>query len=187
MGPQLRYRAIDIKSSLAAFGYHASDAVYFDGDQWPVATNSVDTVLCTEVAEHLYEPGVLFAESFRCLKKSGRLVLTVPFAARWHFIPHDFWRFTPSSLDRLLGNAGFKNLRIYARGNALTVLCYKALSLLLPPLVAPRESRTKSLLWITLGITFLPVTLLAASVGAMSLKMQGGNDCLGYTVLAERP
>ena len=184
---RVQYRAIDLLSSGTNFGYRTPDTAYFQGESWPVEDGSQDVILCTEVAEHVYDPAALFAESFRCLRPGGRLVLTVPFAARWHFIPHDYWRFTPSSLDRLLDDAGFKNRRIYARGNALTVLCYKALSLFLPLLVANSSGRTKSILWKTLGITFFPFTVLAALIGNLTLMTQGGNDCLGYTVLAERP
>lgn len=187
MPERIHYRAIDIHASREAFGYESPDTVYFSGERWPVADESQDIVLCTEVAEHVYEPAKLLSESFRCLKKKGRLVLTVPFAARWHFIPHDYWRFTPSSLDRLLSDAGFQNLRIYARGNAFTVFCYKALSLMASPLLAPHKNCFKAVVGITLGIVFLPFTALIAAAGTCSLMTPGGNDCLGYTVLADRP
>ena len=81
---------------------------------------SVDVVLCTEALEHVPEPAVFLAEAYRCLKPGGRLLLTVPFAARWHFIPHDYWRFTPSGLQRQLSAAGFTSRRLRER-NALTV------------------------------------------------------------------
>ena len=50
-----------------------------------------------------------------CRRAAG-LILTVPFAARWHFVPHDYWRYTPASLDHLLRKAGFSDVGVYARG-----------------------------------------------------------------------
>ena len=63
--------------------------------------------------EHVPEPAGFLAEASRCLRPGGRLLLTVPFAARWHYIPHDYWRFTPSALERLLSAAGFDRIAIY--------------------------------------------------------------------------
>jgi hypothetical protein len=71
----------------------------------------------------------MFVEPVFLLKErlvpGGTLVLTVPFTARWHFIPYDYWRFTPSSFHHLLTTTGFRSGRVYAHGNALTVPCYK--------------------------------------------------------------
>ena len=113
-------------------------------------------------------------------------MLTVPFAARWHFIPHDYWRFTPSGLQRLLTRAGFTNIEIYARGNALTVACYKQMALILP-LLLPQGANPTSIWGLRiLGLAVSPFFSIAAVVGNLSMRMEGGDDCLGYTVLAER-
>jgi len=42
--------------------------------------------------------------------------MTVPFSARWHFIPARYWRFTPSGLNIVLSNAGFTTIEVFARG-----------------------------------------------------------------------
>ena len=81
---------------------------------------------------------MLLAEAHRTLRPGGRLLLTVPFAARWHFVPNNYWRFTPSSLRHLLEAAGFGDVAVYARGNAFTVACYKAVALVLPHLFPQR-------------------------------------------------
>jgi hypothetical protein len=109
----------------------------------------------------------------------------VPFAARWHFIPYDYWRFTPSGLERLLTNAGFINIRVYARGNAATVACYKVMALLLR-LLFPQNLPSVSLVTRIISLPFLPILLLLAAIANVSLWGNGGDDCLGYTVLAEK-
>ena len=43
--------------------------------------------------------------------QADEILLTVPFAARWHFVPYDYWRFTPSSFRYLLETTGFSDGR----------------------------------------------------------------------------
>jgi SAM-dependent methyltransferase len=136
--------------------------------------------------EHVPDPPAFLAEAARCLRPGGRLVLTVPFAARYHFIPYDYWRFTPASLNRLLTEAGFTEVAVYARGNALTVACYKAMALCLPLLFPQSVTTARALLLRLLGLCCLPPFLVLAVVANLSLGGEGGDDCLGYTVLARR-
>lgn len=176
-----RYRAIDVAVAGEAFGYDLPDTEYFEGDRWPVEDSSVDVVLATETLEHVPEPTVFLAEARRVLRPGGRIVLTVPFAARWHYIPHDYWRYTPSSLRNLLEAAGFGDVVVHARGNEVTVACYKALALIFPALFPPdggiRPSRIAALL-------ALPLVAAVALVAHASLRGDGGVDCLGWTVKA---
>jgi SAM-dependent methyltransferase len=157
------------------------DTHYFDGDDWGVEDGSFDVALCTEVLEHIPAPAPFLARACRCLRPGGRLVLTVPFAARWHFIPYDYWRYTPSSLNLLLRAAGFDDVRVLARGNPLTVACYKAMTLQLALLLG-RAGLAKR----AIGIVLLPVLGGLACIANLSLAADWGDDCLGYTVTARR-
>jgi SAM-dependent methyltransferase len=181
-----RYVGIDSIASKDHFGYDLPDTRYFSGDHWPVADASVDLVLCTEVLEHVPDPRRFLTEAFRCLIPGGTILLTVPFAARWHFIPHDYWRFTPSGLDRLLGEAGFVNTCVYARGNAFTVACYKVMALLLRLAAPQTQTILLRLIVQILFIPFAPALILLAILANCSLLGQGGDDCLGYTTISER-
>jgi SAM-dependent methyltransferase len=181
---EAKYIGIDTADAKAHFGYEIPGTRYFTGDGWPVDDASVDFVLCTETMEHVPDPNRLLNEAIRALAPGGTLLLTVPFAARWHFIPYDYWRFTPSGLDRLLQNCGFLSTRVYARGNAVTVACYKTMALILrlampqtPGLVARTALRIAAL-------PFVPFLIVLAAIGNLSLHGRGGDDCLGYTVLA---
>ena len=185
LSPEATYVAIDVAHSGSGFGYEIAGTIYFDGETWPVESNSIDVILCTETLEHVLDPCRFLDEAQRCLRDGGLLLLTVPFAARWHFIPRDYWRFTPSALKYLLEHASFTNVRVYARGNELTVTCYKLIASILP-LLFPQSSRPTAQAGRLLGLLLVPFVFAAAAVGRLSLLGSGGDDCLGYTVIASK-
>ncbi len=186
MNPEASYQGIDHADAGRHFGYSVSDTTYYEGDRWPVSDASVDVVLSTEALEHVSDPPVYLSQAFRCLKPGGTLILTVPFSARWHFIPHDYWRFTPSGLQRLLSATGFTDIAVFARGNAVTVACYKIMALSLRLLMPQAESFWKSIHLRVLGALTLPILIVLALIANVSLFFDGGDDCLGYTVIASR-
>lgn len=180
------YLGIDTEDAKLHFGYEVPDTIYFSGDSWPVAEQSFQWVLCTEVLEHIPDSAAFLQKIAKVLRPDGSLLLTVPFAARWHYIPYDYWRFTPSGLDRLLTQAGFTDIRIHARGNPLTVACYKLMALPLMLLLTTDSRVAHGTLKRLTGLLLSPVLLLAALVANLSLRMDWGDDCLGYTVTAKR-
>jgi SAM-dependent methyltransferase len=177
-----RYQAIDIAAADEQFGYDVPDTTYFEGGTWPVEDGSIDLVLATETLEHVLEPEEFLTQARRVLRPGGRLLLTVPFAARWHYIPHDYWRYTPSSLQHLLEEAGFAGIAVYARGNETTVACYKLMALALAELFPAEGGFGPKRLLAALS---LPLVAVAAAIGQASLRADGGVDCLGWTVTAE--
>lgn len=107
--------------------------------QLPFADESFDTVLSSDVIEHLPEPALAFAEMGRLLRPNGILLLNTPFLYMLHEIPHDYYRFTRYAIERLLKMSGMEVLRLEATGGAGAVmvdLLSKALASL-PLLGAP--------------------------------------------------
>ncbi len=143
-------------------------------------------MIATETLEHVADTGQFLGEIGRVLKPDGIVVLTIPFAARWHYIPWDYYRFTPSGLKVILDKAGFCDLIVYARGNAVTVAAYKAMAVGLALLLGRFENPMSLVLARLIGAILLPVLALAALVGQISLRFEGGDDCLGYTVIGRR-
>lgn len=185
LSPSVHYIGADIAESEAHFGYRVPDTRYYQGERLPLADGEVGHVLCTETLEHVPEPIALLRELARIVAPGGRLILTVPFAARWHFIPHDYWRFTPSGLDRLLTQAGFRDIRVYPRGGALAVAGYKALGWVLLMLAGGGGTLRPAARLV--GACALPLAALAALAGNLGLAFPGSaEDTLGYTVLAVR-
>jgi SAM-dependent methyltransferase len=184
----VQYIGIDTADAKSRFGYDIPDTEYFTGDRWPVDDRIADTVLCTETLEHVLDPLDFLAEARRSLRPNGRLILTVPFAARWHYVPFDYWRFTPSGLKHLLSKSGFTEVEVYRRGNALTVACYKVVALILP-LLMPRKGEGSVQRWLLRagGLALSPLLAACVAVARLSFLRDSGDDCLGYTVLARRP
>lgn len=183
--PQTTYIGLDTEESQSNFGYSMPDVRRIAPDgRWPVDDRWADVVLATETLEHVENPEAFLRQAYRCLRPGGRLILTVPFAARWHYIPHDYWRFTPSGLRLLLERARFSDVSVHGRGNERTVACYKLLSLLLP--IAFPQDRRGSLRIRPIAVLILPLILVLVITGNRSLRMPPGDDCLGYTVFATR-
>ncbi len=78
----------------------------------PLRSDYADYVVCTEVLEHISEPFAVLHELHRLLKKQGTLFMTVPFGAREHQVPHDFFRYTRYGLEYVLAVAGFVDIKV---------------------------------------------------------------------------
>ncbi len=180
----VRYRGIDTDRAPEEFGYSVSDTTYYDGKRWPLQDDSVDVALATETLEHVEVLSEFLSEAARCIRPNGQLILTVPFSARWHFIPWDYWRFTPSGLSTILRPHGFNATHIWARGNAVTVACYKLIALILPLLFSVHRNLIIRFSSRAFGFACSPVLAVLALIGNLSLRSSGGNDCLGYTAVA---
>ncbi len=182
----VEYIGIDTADAESRFGYSVPGTKYFEGSTWPLGDCSVNYVLCTETLEHVLDVPAFLNEAARCLTPGGRILATVPFSARWHYIPYDYWRFTPSSLSKLLDSAGFTDIAVYARGNAVTIASYKTMALILLLLMPQAKRPLAAFALRLLSVPFLPLFLILAVVGQVSLLGQGGDDCLGYTILATK-
>ncbi len=75
-----------------------------------------DTVLATQVLEHVFEHDKMMQEVYRVLKPGGKIILTVPFAWELHEEPYDFFRYTKHGLKELFSRHGFNINYIKANG-----------------------------------------------------------------------
>ncbi len=65
----------------------------------PFGERSFDVVWCTEVIEHLYQPGSLLEEIRRVLRPGGIAVLTTPNSGWWFYKIVKLWGWTPKKLQ----------------------------------------------------------------------------------------
>lgn len=96
--------------------YTTKPDIAWDGRAIPLPDEAVDSALATEVLEHSSTPADLLKEIRRVLRPKGFLFLTVPFLWPLHDVPHDHFRYTPFTLERLLGEAGFSRFEVRALG-----------------------------------------------------------------------
>ena len=83
---------------------------------------SFDTVILTDVLEHIYKPAQLFTEIHRVLKPGGKVIIAVPFLYWIHEQPYDFHRYTEYSLVKMCEDSGLKIIEMEAYGGYLDVL-----------------------------------------------------------------
>ena len=86
--------------------------VDFETDTLPYETASYQTVLLLNVLEHIFNYGHLLEETRRIKKNDGMLIGYVPFLHWYHKDPHDYFRYTHESLEKILHNAGYTEVTI---------------------------------------------------------------------------
>jgi SAM-dependent methyltransferase len=181
---QTEYVGLDVEGS-ARFGMPRDIAVvYYDGKRFPFDNATFDHVLCVEVLEHVPDPAALLSEIRRVLRPAGTLVLTVPWSARQHHLPHDYFRFTRNALTALLQAAGFTPTKISERGNDVAAIANKILVIFVR-LLFPRLRLNIIWTW-PLAVLLLPVSLIfiGAAHLSMILNLGAAEDPLGYAVCA---
>lgn len=179
---QAKYYGIDITEA-DRFNYHNSDVTYFNGQDIPFGDEKFDGLICTEVLEHVEGYQRLIDEMHRVMKTGATGIITIPWSARYHYIPWDFFRFTPSSLKTMFSN--FSEARITNRGTDVTVIANKVIVMFirnLMPVVAWK--------WILVPIWLLltPILALVILMGHCSLWFGLGTDedPLGYTIVVKK-
>jgi SAM-dependent methyltransferase len=93
-------------------------------DQLPFDSGTFDTVLATEVLEHVTDAERAAAEIARVLRVDGHALVTVPYLYPTHEEPYDFRRFTHYGLARLLERHGLDVLSLDAKGGPGTLLLH---------------------------------------------------------------
>ncbi len=179
---ETQYFGIDIADA-DKFKYSNSDIVHFNGEDIPYEDNYFDHIICTEVLEHVQKYQHLVDEMYRVMKKGGIGIITVPFSARYHYIPWDFFRYTPSSLKNIFSN--FSEVEIEPRGSEITVIANKFIVLFVQNLL-PRNKWF--IPFIPIWILFLPLLIFVIFAAHLSLLFGLGskNDPLGYTVIVKK-
>ena len=85
--------------------------IYYDGISLPFADNTFDSILCTEVFEHVEQLDDVIFELYRILKPGGRMIVTTPFMCMEHEMPYDFRRFTLNGLINFMKKKNFKIIK----------------------------------------------------------------------------
>jgi SAM-dependent methyltransferase len=174
------YRGLDWQGAEKHFQYRTNDTIYYSGEQFPFADHTFDYLFHTEVMEHVYDLNLFLKECCRVLKPDGGFLCTIPFQARYHYIPFDFWRLTPAALQRIFTETGFQYIQVIPRGNDLTVAAYKVIGVLFRWAQGNWWDKI-------IALCCLPIGIIALIIGHLAMYFNWGSsdDCLGYTVTAK--
>ena len=178
--PHDRYWTIDRAPQLDGVPYVRALA-----EALPVRDEAVDTVICTEVLEHLPEPSAGLSEAYRVLRGGGVLYVTAPMTWGLHYEPDDYWRFTIHGIRRLVEASGFAiewDRRVggafSAAGARLADVAAEVVTRVLGIISRRHAERAGAL-------AALPVSLAGHWLGLL-LDRADRRDALGWAVLARK-
>ena len=162
------------------------DITYYEGGEFPFPDEKFSAAICIETLEHVSEPKQLLAEIFRVLDDGGTLLISVPWSARRHHVPFDFFRYTPEGLNHLLDEAGFVGIEISPRGSEAHVIANKLLIFAIGNFETKKNVTYLLRLISTLFvIPMLVFWFLMAWINQM-LGVRSDLDPLGYFVKAKK-
>lgn len=96
---------------------HVDEFIDLNSD-FDIGSGCFDTIVATDVLEHLCEPDYFFNACARALRPSGKLIIGVPFMYWIHEAPHDYHRYTRYSLEYMLQKVELTGLSVEPYGGA---------------------------------------------------------------------
>jgi SAM-dependent methyltransferase len=159
-----------------------NDHLDFEADlskELPFADGEFDTIILSDVLEHIAEPERLCGEIARVLSPKGKLLMNVPFYYMLHEQPHDYYRFTEFALRRFMDRSGMQILQLQAMGGAPEVMLDVFSKNVMHVPVAGVPVATVSH-WVTSA-------LIHTSVGRRISEATARNFPLGYFLVAVKP
>ncbi len=144
----------------------------------PLPSSHYDTIVCSDVLEHIFEPQKLLLEINRLLSPRGRIIMNVPFMYWIHEHPHDYYRYTSFGLLKLLSNAKLRVIEFQCIGGAPSVLGDIVSKLLVHiPIIGPTCASF---------IQYITFKFQKSSLGEGITTKTEGTFPLGYFVVAEK-
>lgn len=177
-----KYFGVDIVDA-EKFDYDNSDITPFDGENIPFEDGKFDGLICTEVLEHVQNYQKLIDEMHRVIKKGGTGIVTIPWSARYHYIPYDFFRYTPSSLKTMFSK--FSETKITNRGTDIANIANKVIVLWFRNLL---PSQIWKWIFVPVWVVLSPILITVVLLAHLSLLLNFGSDedPLGYTIIVKK-
>lgn len=177
------YRSYTVSATLVDWANSLHDNPHLDAVvdvNHPLALESAryDTVLLSDVLEHVKRPHQLMAEIARVLAPGGTLIMNTPFLYGLHEQPHDYFRYTEYALVDLVESAGLELVELRSMGGAVEVvvdIVSKVLDLV--PVVGHRLARV---------VQAVGGRLCASRLGRRAARGTSSGFPLGYGLVARR-
>lgn len=88
----------------------------------PFENGVFDTIILSDVLEHIPAPDQLWGEMARILSREGKVIINVPFYYWIHEQPHDYYRYTEFALRRFVESSGLRLTQLEPIGGAPEII-----------------------------------------------------------------
>jgi len=144
----------------------------------PFDDATFDTIVLSDVLEHIAEPERLWSEMARLLAPGGRVMVSVPFFYWLHETPHDYHRYTEFALKRLVERSGLRVVLLEPYGGAPEIVTdIFAKNALRIPAVGP---------WVAVVAQWLTDTFTRTGLGRRLSEGTASSFPLGYFLVAAK-
>jgi SAM-dependent methyltransferase len=145
----------------------------------PFESNTFNTVILSDVLEHIYKPDMLWKEMSRILAPGGKIILNTPFFYKLHETPHDYYRHTRFALTKHAFENNLKITSLIEMGG-------------LPEILGDLTSKACAYIpvigtGLSLMAQWLCGIFIKTSFGRGISKKTSGQFPLGYFMVVEKP
>ena len=145
----------------------------------PFRDNEFDTIILSDVLEHIPVPEQLWKEMARILSRNGKIIMNVPFYYWLHEQPHDYYRYTEFALRRFVETSGLRLIQLESIGGAPEVMSDIFAKNILR---LPKLGRSLALVAQRLTLSFI-----RTKFGKKVSEATSSSFPLGYFLVAEKP
>jgi SAM-dependent methyltransferase len=106
-------------------GSHRNEYVDLECDlagDLPFKDSEFDTIILSDVLEHIPQPERLWQEMNRILAANGKIIVNVPFFYGLHEQPYDYYRYTEFALRRFVANTGLNLVQLSPLGGTPEII-----------------------------------------------------------------
>ena len=161
------------KNEYLDFECDLAEALPFEGEEF-------DTIILSDVLEHIAQPEFLWQEMSRILSKDGKIMMNVPFFYWVHGRPYDYYRYTEFALRRFVEISGLRLIQLEPVGGSPEIVAdFFAKHVRYVPLIGKGLATA---IQYTIGL-FVRRTALGKRISQFSSQVFP----LGYTLIAEKP
>jgi len=144
----------------------------------PFKNREFDTIILSDVLEHIPVPEELWKEMARILSPNGTILISVPFYYWLHEEPHDYYRYTEFALRRFVDLCDLRLVELQSIGGAPEVLAdiFAKNIVRLPKLGRP----------LSLFAQWLTSVFVDTTFGGKVSESTGRSFPLGYFLIAQQ-
>ena len=144
----------------------------------PFNNSEFDTIILSDVLEHISQPEKLWQEITRVLVPHGKVIMSTPFYYGLHEGPYDYYRYTEYAIRRFADLAGFKILILKPLGGMPEILAdILAKNFISVPLIGKN---------IAVVLQYITYIFIRTAVGKKISERTSRTFPLGYFLVAEK-